>query len=189
LDTLIHVVAIVASQPGGNTDRLVGQVLQAARDAEPEVGLESIHLGAGPLDQSRIEACVRSLSGADAVVLGTPMYRATYAAVLKELLDRVPRGGPPERFDGPLRAKAVGIVATGGSSHHFLGADPLVDMLVRFFGAYVVPPVLYGVIRSGGDGVLDSGLVEEAVRFGRALVALSRAIRSDERLRDARAQV
>jgi NAD(P)H-dependent FMN reductase len=101
----------------------------------------------------------------------------------------VPRGGPPERFDGPLRAKAVGIVATGGSHHHFLGADPLVDMLVRFFGAYVVPPVLYGVIRSGGDGALDSGLVEEAVRFGRALVALSRAIRSDERLRDARAQV
>jgi FMN reductase len=188
LDTLIHVVAIVASQPGGNTDRLVGQVLQAARDAEPGVRLQSIHLGAGPLDQSRVEACVKSLSGADAVVLGTPMYRATYAAVLKELLDRVPRGGPPERFDGPLRAKAVGIVATGGSHHHFLGADPLVDMLVRFFGAYVVPPALYGVIRSG-DGALDSGLVEEAVRFGRALVALGRAIRSDERLGDARAQV
>jgi hypothetical protein len=53
----------------------------------------------------------------------------------------------------------------------------------------VVPPVLYGVIRSGGDGALDSGLVEEAVRFGRSLVALGRAIRSDARLGDARAQV
>jgi FMN reductase len=189
LDTPIHIVAVVASQPAGNTDRLVARVLQAARDAEPQVALESIHLGAGPLDPARVESCVRSLSGADAVVLGTPMYRATYAAVLKELLDRVPRGGPPERFDGPLRAKAVGIVATGGSHHHFLGADPLIDMLVRFFGAYVVPPVLYGVIRSGGDAALDSGLVEDAVRFGRTLVALGRAIRNDERLGDARAQI
>src|SRR5437867_12693911 len=101
------------------------------------------------------------------------MLRATYAAVLKELLKRVPRGGPPERFDGPLRAKAVGIVATGGSHHHFLGADPLIDLLVRYFGAYVVPPVLYGVIRSGGDP--DPALLDDAARFGRALAALAQA--------------
>src|SRR5262245_822705 len=185
----MRVLAVVASQAGGNTDRLVGQVLKAAHDGEPELSPTTVDLGAGPLDPARVESCMQSLAAADAVVLGTPMFRATYAAVLKELLDRVPRGGPAERFDGPLRAKAVGIVATGGSHHHFLGADPLIDMLVRFFGAYVVPPVLYGVIRSGGDTALDSGLVEEAARFGRALVALGRAIRGDERLGDARAQV
>lgn len=190
MDTPIHVVAVVASQAGGNTDRLVSRVLEASRDAQAGVTAASIHLGAGPLDQARVEGYVQSLVGADAVVLGTPMYRSTYAAVLKELLERVPRGGPSERFEGPLRAKAVGIVATGGSHHHFLGADPLIDLLVRYFGAYVVPPVLYGVTRSsGGDAPMDPGLAGDAVRFGRALVALGRAIRSDERLGDARAQI
>jgi FMN reductase len=190
LDTPIHVVAVVASQAGGNTDRLVGQVLQAASDAQAGVTVATVHLGAGPLDPARVEGYMQRLAGADAVVLGTPMYRSTYAAVLKELLERVPRGGPSERFEGPLRAKAVGIVATGGSHHHFLGADPLIDLLVRYFGAYVVPPVLYGVIRSsGGDASMDPGLVEDAVRFGRALVALGQAIKSDDRLRGARAQI
>jgi FMN reductase len=187
LDKPTRVLAVVASQAGGNTDRLVGQVLQAATDAQPGVSSATVHLGAGPLDPTRVEGYMQSLAAADAVVLGTPMFRSTYAAVLKEFLERVPRGGPPDRFDGPLRAKAVGIVATGGSHHHFLGADPLIDLLVRYFGAYVVPPVLYGVIRSGAEP--DPALLEDAARFGRALVALGRAIRSDEYLGDARAQI
>ena len=189
MDKPIHVLAVVASQAGGNTDRLVGLVLKAASETHTGVSSSTVHLGAGPLDQARVESDMRSLAAADAVVLGTPMFRSTYAAVLKEFLERVPRGGPPDRFDGPLRAKAVGIVATGGSHHHFLGADPLIDVLVRYFGAYVVPPALYGVIRSGGDTTLEPSLVEDAARFGRALVALGRAIRSDERLGDARAQI
>jgi len=49
--------------------------------------------------------------------------------------------------------------------------------------------VLYGVIRSGGDGTLEPGLVEDATRFGRALAALARAIRTDDHLGDARAQI
>jgi len=184
-----RIVAVVASQAGGNTDRLVSRVLDAAREADADNTAAAIHLGAGPLETARVDGYLQSLADADAVVLATPMFRATYAAVLKDFLERVPRGGPAERFDGPLRAKAVGIVATGGSHHHFLGADPLIDLLVRYFGAYVVPPLLYGVIRSADGPTLDPGLVEDAARFGRALVALGRAIRSDARLGDARAQI
>ena len=185
----IRIVAVVASQAGGNTDRLVSRVLDAAREADADNTAATIHLGAGPLETARVDGYVQSLADADAVVLATPMFRATYAAVLKDFLERVPRGGPAERFDGPLRAKAVGIVATGGSHHHFLGADPLIDLLVRYFGAYVVPPLLYGVIRSADGPTLDPALVEDAARFGRAVVALGGAIRSDARLGDARAQI
>src|SRR5215831_18608508 len=174
VDKPLNVFAVVASQPGGNTDRLVGRVLEAASDGRTAVTSAAVHLGAGPLDATRVESPMQSLAAADAVVL-------------KEFLERVPRGGPPERFDGPLRAKAVGIVATGGSHHHFLGADPLIGILVRYFGAYVVPPVLYGVIRTGTDP--DPALLEDAARFGRALVALCGAIRNDDRLREARAQI
>ena len=137
MDKPIHVLAVVASQAGGNTDRLVGLVLKAASETHTGVSSSTVHLGAGPLDQARVESDMRSLAAADAVVLGTPMFRSTYAAVLKEFLERVPRGGPPDRFDGPLRAKAVGIVATGGSHHHFLGADP--HRLAAWMGDDVLP--------------------------------------------------
>lgn len=173
-----EVVAVVASAAAGNTDRLVGQVLAAA--AGEGAATTTIHLGHGPLDPAPLEGQLQRLAAADAIVLGTPMYRATYAGVLKDFLDRVPRGRPAEGFAGPLRAKPVGVVATGASDHHFLGLDPLLTLLVRFFGAFVVPPAVYGSPSAGE---------EEAARLGRALVALGEAIRADRRLAETRPQV
>jgi NAD(P)H-dependent FMN reductase len=180
------VVAVVASSAGGNTDRLVGQVLSAA--AGEGAATTALHLGRdAPLDDY-----LQRLAGADAIVLGTPMYRATYAGALKEFLDRLRRGGPAEGFASALRAKPVGIVATGGSDHHFLGVDPLITLLIRFFAAYVVPPAIYGVSRSSStpaDAAAAAALATEAAGLGRALVALGRAIRTDGRLSAARPQV
>lgn len=186
----LHVVGVVGSVAGGNTDRLVAQVLNAS--AQEGATTTTIHLGHGPLDPALIDGQLERVAGADAIVLGTPMYRATYAGVLKDFLDRLHRGGPPDGFASTLRAKPVGVVATGGSDHHFLGVDPLINLLVRFFAAYVVPPAVYGSSRtssSSPEGVTDRALEEEATRLGRALVALGEAIKADSRLGDARPQV
>jgi NAD(P)H-dependent FMN reductase len=186
----LSVVAVVASSPGGNTDRLVGQVLSAA--AREGATTTALHLGPDARDPAQLDDYLQRLAGADAIVLGTPMYRATYAGVLKEFLDRLRRGGPAEGFASALRAKPIGIVATGGSDHHFLGVDPLITLLVRFFAAYVVPPALYGVSRSSSpaeDAAAGTALAAEAAGLGRALVALGETIRADGRLSEARPQV
>ncbi len=179
----LHVVAVVGSVAAGNTDRLVARVLDAA--AQEGATTTTVHLGHGPLDPTLIDDHLERVAGADAIVLGTPMYRATYAGVLKDFLDRLPRGAPPDGFPSALRAKPVGVVATGGSDHHFLGVDPLITLLVRFFAVYVVPPALYG----SPTASTDRGLEEEASRLGRALVALGQAIKADRRLGDPRPQV
>jgi FMN reductase len=179
----MHVVAVLASAAGGHTDELVGLVLDAA--AAEGATASRIHLGYGPLAVEDVEAHVEEIARADGVVLGTPMYRATYTGVLKDFLDRLRRGGPDEQFASALRAKPVAIVATGASDHHFLGLDPLAALLVRFFGAYVVPPALYG----SRPPAEDAALGEAAARLGRALAALGEAAAGDERLRAARPQV
>ena len=179
----LHVVAVVGSVADGNTDRLVARVLEAA--VREGATTTTIHLGHGPLDPALLDDQLERVARADAVVLGTPMYRATYVGLLKEFLDRLRRGGPPEGFQSALRAKPVGIVATGGSDHHFLGVDPLINLLVRFFGAYVVPPAVYGSPAASTDQSLE----EDAARLGRALVALGWAIKADSRLGDARPQI
>ena len=180
----LDLVGVVGSAAGGNTDRLVGHVLDAA--AREGATTTTLHLGPGPLDPALVEAYVQRLAAADAVVLGTPMYRATYAGTLKEFLDRLHRGGPADGFASALKAKPVGVVATGASDHHFLGVDPLINLLVRFFAAYVVPPAVYGSPTGGTDG---HGVQEDAARLGRALLALGAAIKADHRLGDARPQI
>ena len=119
---------------------------------------------------------VERLEGAALFVLGTPMYRATYTGLLKTLLDQTPRG-LHEAGPAPLRARPVAVVGTGASMHHFLGIDPLLALLVRFFSAYVVPPALYADHASfAEDGSLVDGVHEQAITLGRTAAALAAAI-------------
>ena len=55
---------------------------------------------------------VDRLAGAAAVLIAAPVYRASFPGTLKNLLDIVPVEA--------LRGKPVGIVAMGGSAHHYL---------------------------------------------------------------------
>src|SRR5438105_13016946 len=84
----------------------------------------------------------------------------------------------------PLRARAVAIVLTGASLHHFLALDSLRNVLSGFFGAFVVPPGLY-VPHAGFSeaGELADEWREQAVLQGRALVELARVIRGSSDLR------
>jgi FMN reductase len=83
-----------------------------------------------------------------------------------------------------LRGKAVAIVATGATLHHFLALDDLRNVLASFFAAHVVPPGLY-VPR---DGFGDAGeLIEPYARHarlqGEALAELQEALAASSALR------
>jgi FMN reductase len=132
--------------------------------------------------RSRAEEVVAQAPRFDAFVIGSPTYRATYTAELKYLLDRLPRGMPGEDA-APLRARAIAIVMTGASLHHFLALDSLRSVLSGFFGAFMVPPGLY-VPHEGFTeaGELGDEWRERAALQGRALVELATAIRASSDL-------
>lgn len=173
----MRVLAIDGSPAGaGRTVTVLEAVLAAAASA----GAETTLLGLAATDgvETAVSA-IEALAPGDALVLGTPIYRATYAAPLKALLDAVPRDF--RTGDGPLRARAVGIVATGASLHHFLGLNELRTILAAFFAAHVVPPGLY-VPRQGFDDTAEGAPVlaaphdAEAAVLGAALVALGHVL-------------
>jgi FMN reductase len=123
-----------------------------------------------------------ALEDADMVVIGTPVYRASYSVLTKMLLDLVPRGS----HDGaakPLEGKPVVVVATGGSPHHFLAVDHLTVVLHGFFAAHVVPPGVFASNEHFHDGCLVGALLERAAQAGRALRALRDAVAADPGLR------
>ena len=179
-----RLLGVVGSAEGGTTHALVSEVLAGA-EAEG-AATDCLCLGRGPYSPGE----ARWREPFDALVLGTPMYRATFAGVLKAFLDDLPRGRPADGFASPLRAKPVAVVGTGASDHHYLGIDPLTALLTRFFAAYVVPPAVYGRADQVVDGaVADADLRTAARALGAATAGLAAAVAGDARLAGQRPQV
>jgi hypothetical protein len=89
---------------------------------------------------------------AGAVLIGAPVYRASYPGILKNLLDITPVEA--------LQNKPVGIVAMGGSPHHYLAVDTQLRQVLAWFGALVAPTSVY---ITGGD-FRDGRLASDSAR-------------------------
>ena len=133
------------------------------------MAVEILNLAETPIDicdgrplesygEGTCEAVVR-IAAAAAVLIGAPVYRASYPGVLKNLLDIVPVEA--------LQNKPVGIVAMGGSPHHYLAVDTQLRQVLAWFGALVAPTSVYV---TGGD-FRDGELTSETAR--KELVALT----------------
>jgi FMN reductase len=124
-----------------------------------------------PLEQygADTQAAVAAIQAADAVVFGSPVYRATYPGVLKNLLDHLPVQA--------LRDKPVGIVAMAAGNHHYLGVDSQMRFVLAWFGALTLPNSVYLTNGDFEDGELTSdsgradldGLVASAEHFASKL--------------------
>src|SRR5437764_13312680 len=110
---------------------------------------------------------VGRIIGAGAVLIAAPVYRATYPGVLKNLLDIAPVES--------LRGKPVGIVAMGGSPHHFLGVDWQLREVLTWFGALVAPTAVYLTSGDFKDGQLTSDSArKDLAALVETLIALAR---------------
>lgn len=172
----VKVVGLVASPTeGGRTTAAVRGILSGAANAGAETSLLELATGA------RSDA-LAAIAAADAVVLGSPVYRATYSALLKDLLEHTERGLHGETT-APLRGKAAALALTGASAHHFLSPDGLRNVLASFFATQVLSPALYLEHKDFADretlGELAAGRADQ---HGAALVDLARAIRGSTAL-------
>jgi NAD(P)H-dependent FMN reductase len=91
--------------------------------------------------------------------------------VLKNLLDIAPVEA--------LQAKPVGIVAMGGSPHHFLGVDWQLREVLTWFGSLVAPTSVYITGSDFKDGKLASeGAQRDLAALAATLVTLARLDRA-----------
>jgi FMN reductase len=157
-----------AATPPGRLAAAIATTAEAARTGG-DVAVEILNLAETPIDicdgrplesygEGTREAVVR-IAAAAAVLIGAPVYRASYPGVLKNLLDIVPVEA--------LQNKPVGIVAMGGSPHHYLAVDTQLRQVLAWFGALVAPTSVYV---TGGD-FRDGELTSETAR--KELVALT----------------
>ena len=178
------IVGVVGSpNAGGRTRVAVDAVLGGAAAEGAEVRVYELADTATP-------DVVAAMGAADAVVFGSPTYRADIAAQLKGLLDQTPRGAAYESGD-PLRGTVCATVLTGASDHHFLAVEKVRGILGGFFGTQLLSPGLYlpSAAFAEGGGALRDEQQQLAELHGRALVELATAVGSSRWLRMMRAQI
>jgi FMN reductase len=151
------VLVVGAATPPGRLNNAI-ESLAASLAARSACSIETINLAGSGIEicdgrkledyNAATQRAVAAIAGADAVLLAAPVYRASFPGVLKNLLDLIPVEA--------LRQKPVGVVAMGGSAHHYLGVDSHLRMVLAWFGALTMPTSVYLTGRDFTEGKLAS---------------------------------
>jgi FMN reductase len=89
-------------------------------------------------------AVVHDLLTADALILGSPVYKGSYTGLFKHLFDL---------FDpAALAGKPVLLIATGGGDRHALVVEHQLRPLFAFFEAATLPTAIYANSADFTDG-------------------------------------
>ncbi|MFD1704714.1 NAD(P)H-dependent oxidoreductase [Methylopila henanensis] len=113
--------------------------------------------------EPRGEDLLRLVERADLLIVGSPVYRASYTGLLKHLFDLVERTALTGR-------KAV-LVASGGTALHGLMLEHQLRPLLGFFGVLTVPTAIYAL-----DSDFDGGRVMGADLINRITRAAQEAV-------------
>jgi FMN reductase len=138
----------------GRMHRALGDAVDRA-NANSEVECTFLDLGTlslgfadgTPIDELSDDSAslVEQVRAADGVILASPVYRASLTGALKNALDLLPVD--------TLQAKPVGILAMGGSHHHYLGVATHLRDILQWFGALPAPTDLYLTGADFSEGV------------------------------------
>ncbi|MBE3028183.1 NADPH-dependent FMN reductase [Janthinobacterium sp. GW458P] len=90
-------------------------------------------------DDAAIARAVRAVADADAIVIATPIYKASYTGLLKAFLDLLPQDG--------LAGKLVLPLATGGGHAHTLALDYALRPVLHALGARQVFTSIYANVQ------------------------------------------
>ena len=169
----LRIVAVSGSlHRPSSTTALVAALAEAVAqriDAAIEV-VELAEVGphlAGALERSALpreaERAIATIEAADLLVVGSPVYRASFTGLFKHLFDFVDQGS---LIDTPVL-----LAATGGSHRHALTIEHQLRPLFAFFQALTLP---VGVYASNTD--FDGYVISSEVLQARIALAAERAL-------------
>ena len=157
--------------------------LEAASGTEEPVTTELLHLGDYRVSfadgRAPEDFCddtgtvVQQVMAADMLIIGTPIFRASYTGALKNLLDLLPVEA--------LMGKVCGLIGMGATDHHYLAVDTQLRPVLNWFGAQIVPTSVYLQSRHFESGRLtDPAGIEGLRALTRAVVAMGEGLKRVE---------
>jgi FMN reductase len=156
------------SRTGALVDHLAAAIAQALPVSTHVVHLGDVASGlACSLDRRQlphdIEAHLAAIESADALIVASPVYRASYSGLFKHFFDFVDQDA---LVDVPVL-----LAATGGSDRHALVLDTALRPLFSFFQALTLPIGVYASPNDFDDYRVTSPQLQAriALAVGRAL--------------------
>lgn len=169
-------IILLSGSPSANSRS--SALLEYARQHFASVGLEAHQFGLsdfpaedlvfGKYDSPAFDRIKRLLAAAEAVVIATPVYKASFTGGLKAILDILPQAA--------LRGKTVLPLATGGSPAHQLAIDYALKPVLSALGATDLLQGVYIVdkqLQVTADGQLQFVDQELRTRFVEAVAQLA----------------
>ncbi|MDN7441428.1 FMN reductase [Burkholderia cepacia] len=173
MSNAINVVAISGGLQRPSRTLALTDAIVAALGAALPIDTRLIELGeigsrlAGALTRAQVpadlDAQIRAIETADALVVASPVYRASYTGLFKHLFDLV--------HHEALVDVPVLLAATGGSERHALVIDHQLRPLFSFFQARTLP---IGVYASESD--FDQYQIASPALRARITLAVDRAV-------------
>ncbi len=165
----MRIVVVSAGLSVPSSTRLLGDRLAsaavAAVGAEPgdvrvvelrDLAVEIAHTFTNGFPGPALSEAFDAVSGADALIVVTPVFSASYSGLFKSFFDALSSTDPEA-----LTGMPVLIAATGGSARHSLVLDHALRPLFSYLRAVVVPTGVYAASEDWGAEGLDA-------RIGRA---------------------
>ncbi len=97
----------------------------------------------------------QAIAEADLIVIGTPVYKASYTGLLKHFFDLL----DPKKLAG----KVAILAATGGTDQHALVLEYQLRPLASFFGVATAPTAIYARDNEFIDYRLNSDPIESRI--------------------------
>jgi FMN reductase len=171
--TPIRIVGVSGStrRPSRTTALVEAVAREAARRRALDfrlVDLAEIGPGLGAFSRPDLppegEAALKAIEGADALIVGSPIYKGSYTGLFKHLFD----------FVDPLAlaGRPVVLTATGGGRRHALAVEHQLRPLFGFFSALALPTSVYASDEDFRDGALADPVTLERVRQAATELAL-----------------
>ena len=112
-------------------------------------------------------AALDAIEDADALIVGSPIYKGSYTGLFKHVIDFVD--------PGRLVGKPVVLTATGGGRRHALVVEHQFRPLFGFFSALTLPTGVYASDEDFMDGTLrDPATLERIAQAGAELAKYGR---------------
>jgi FMN reductase len=113
------------------------------------------------------EQVIQTIEAADIVLVGTPVYRASFTGALKHVFDLVDYEA--------LRGRVAVLAATGGNRHHGLVTEHQLRPLMSFFGTFTVPTTIYAEVADfDGYAIRSEAILERVQSVARDVAWLCR---------------
>ncbi|WP_329338272.1 FMN reductase [Streptomyces sp. NBC_01352] len=177
----MKLVVVSAGLSVPSSTRLLGDRLAAAvgRDLPVEVqvvelrdlAVEIAHNFTSGFPGKKLSAAIDAVTGADGLVVVTPVFSASYSGLFKSFFDVIDKDA--------LAGLPVLIAATGGTARHSLVLDHALRPLFAHLRAVVVPTGVYAASEDWGAEGLD-GRIERAAGELAALMTGMSAARPDK---------